>query len=167
MKKISIFLKLLLSLSLIGCLIYYELIDLNLLKDFSFDDYILIILINFFIFFLATLRWHLILKSYAIYNNFLDILKLNLISIFFGNFFVGQYGGDFVRGYYIYKKKKENRINAVLSIIFDRFFGLLGLISIVLILSLVNKFNLFFEILIFFITIGLILIAFFFRYSKK
>ena len=75
MKKISIFLKLLLSLSLIGCLIYYELIDLNLLKDFSFDDYILIILINFFIFFLATLRLHLILKSYAIYNNFLDILN--------------------------------------------------------------------------------------------
>lgn len=157
-RNYKIFIKLLISISLVLSLVYFNLIDLSLILKFDVNTIILILLLNYLVFLLASLRWHYILKIYNIHNNFLYVLKLNLISFFFGNFFIGQYGGDFVRGYYIYKKKSENKINAVLSIFFDRIFGLVSLVFIISFLTLYTHPEFFLEFVYFIIICAIILL---------
>jgi len=162
----KIIFKLLISISLVLFLVYFNLIDLNLFLKFDVNTIILILLLNYLIFFLASLRWHYILKIYNIHNNFLYVLKLNLISFFFGNFFIGQYGGDFIRGYYIYKKKPENKINAILSIFFDRIFGLVSLFFIISFLILFTHLEFFLGLVYFIIICTTILLIVLFLLSR-
>jgi uncharacterized protein (TIRG00374 family) len=101
-----------------------NLIKINFIENFFII--ILIILIISFTYFLGALRWWLILKSFDYKLNFLYILKITYIGSFFNNVLFGSYGGDLVKGYYIYKST-NNSVKPAFTIIIDRLFGLIGL----------------------------------------
>ena len=104
-----------------------ELITIDLSKNF-FIIFLTLLLISS-TYFLGALRWWLILKSFNYKLNLLYILKITYIGAFFNNVLFGSYGGDLVKGYYIYKST-NNLAKPALTIIIDRLFGLIGLIII-------------------------------------
>ena len=104
-----------------------ELITIDLSKNF-FIFFLTLLLISS-TYFLGALRWWLILKSFNYKLNLLYILKITYIGAFFNNVLFGSYGGDLVKGYYIYKFT-NNLAKPALTIIIDRLFGLIGLIII-------------------------------------
>ena len=104
-----------------------ELITIDLGKNF-FIIFLTLLLISS-TYFLGALRWWLILKSFNYKLDLLYILKITYIGAFFNNVLFGSYGGDLVKGYYIYKFT-NNLAKPALTIIIDRLFGLIGLIII-------------------------------------
>ena len=104
-----------------------ELITIDLSKNF-FIIFLTLLLISS-TYFLGALRWWLILKSFNYKLDLLYILKITYIGAFFNNVLFGSYGGDLVKGYYIYKFT-NNLAKPALTIIIDRLFGLIGLIII-------------------------------------
>ena len=114
-------------------------------------------------------RWKIILNSLKFKISFIESFKLIYIGNFFNTIFLGAYGGDIIKGYYISKSVKEKKIIAISSILFDRVFGLLGLI----IISFICYFFLFFEnikinfFLIILIFLILFLIFIYFQIKNK
>jgi len=104
-----------------------ELIAVDLSNNFQ-----IIFLIIFLItstYFLGAFRWWLVLKTFKYNVDLLYILKITYIGAFFNNILFGSYGGDLVKGYYIYKFMNKS-VKPALTIIIDRLFGLIGLIIV-------------------------------------
>ena len=55
------------------------------------------------------------------------VLEITYISCFFNSIFLGGFGGDFLRAYYIYNSSKTNKIKLSFSVLIDRFIGFVGL----------------------------------------
>ena len=104
-----------------------ELIAIDLSNNFQII--FLIILLITSTYFLGAFRWWLVLKTFKYNVNLLYILKITYIGAFFNNILFGSYGGDLVKGYYIYKFMNKS-VKPVLTIIIDRLFGLIGLIIV-------------------------------------
>ncbi len=126
MKKHSFFIiKLLLCLTILFFII--KNIDFTvlakLIKTANLNLLITSTFVLFFCFSLVTFRWLLILKSQAINPKFTDLLKINLIGLFFNNFFLGANGGDLVKMVFINKAIKKDNISAMTSIFLDRIIG--------------------------------------------
>jgi uncharacterized membrane protein YbhN (UPF0104 family) len=74
------------------------------------------------------------------------IFEITYISCFFNSIFLGGFGGDLIRLYYIYKSPKINIFKLSFSIIIDRVIGFIGLFLIILYFSnnfLLGDFNFF------------------------
>jgi uncharacterized protein (TIRG00374 family) len=80
-------------------------------------------------------RWWFLLRATDNYIPLLTILKLQLVGSFFSTWLPGAAGGDAVKGVQIYRLLKNGRSTAILSIVTDRIFAMLGLISIAAIVS--------------------------------
>lgn len=130
----------------VSILIYYlvsnNFIDFKtILVKLKFDLFtFLIILVLFFsTFFLASLRWYLLLRSINFKIDLKKIFEVIYISNFFNTILLGGYGGDIFRVYYISKSSDFNKFKLMTTVLIDRFVGLIGLLSV----------GLFFFILIF------------------
>lgn len=123
---------------LILILAFYHLLnndDLNFNELFNNEllEYYNIFIAVFFLisvtYFIGAFRWWLILKSFNFKVQLYEIVKITYIGAFFNNVLFGAYGGDLVKGYYIYKLSK-NSLKSTLTILFDRCIGFLGLFLI-------------------------------------
>lgn len=86
------------------------------------------------------LRWCLFLKALNVKTTFKEAFKLTLIGLFFNFTMLGGVGGDLVKGYYLFKNKKDKKLQAAASIFLDRFAGFytmltLGLVTLLLYLK--------------------------------
>ena len=88
---------------------------------------------------LQTKKWDYLLKKQGIHEDFLWVLKINLIGIFYSAITPGKIG-SFIRINYLKEKRKIGLANASLSVIFDRFFDLAGL-SLVSLVGLIMIFR--------------------------
>ncbi|TNV16365.1 flippase-like domain-containing protein [Ochrobactrum teleogrylli] len=81
---------------------------------------------------LSGIRWWVLLDMSGHRLNLANVLRLQLMGSFFSTYLPGAAGGDLIRGAYILKvvRKDEGRTSAVLSIVVDRIFALLGLILV-------------------------------------
>ena len=80
-------------------------------------------------YFIGSLRWWLILKSLNYSVKFKEIIQITYIGAFFNNVLFGAYGGDLVKGYYIYKYT-NNSFRSTFTILLDRGIGFIGLFII-------------------------------------
>tara|TARA_B110000037_G_scaffold218624_1_gene281996 strand:+ start:3408 stop:4301 length:894 start_codon:yes stop_codon:yes gene_type:complete len=149
--------------------VFYYLYKNNHIDIESFIELKSNILLNFFLLFLilltllfGALRWFLILRYSKIKIKFIEVFKIIYICGFFNNFMFGNIGGDVLRIYYATNLSKENKVKNGFTILVDRFFGLigllsLGLISFLIILIIAKEYN-----FLIYSIFGIILTMFFF-----
>lgn len=173
MKKKIIFLTKLLFILLVGIYLFNNnFINFKLFSKFNLN-FINLISIFFLIFFsivAATLRWLIILRLMNFNIEIKKILEITYISCFFNSIFLGGFGGDFVRGYYIYKSSKISNLKLTFSVIIDRVIGFIGLFLIILYLSnniLLTNLNIFVNQMLLLTLVTIILIFFVSLFFRK
>lgn len=80
-------------------------------------------------------RWWLLLRATGNNIPLGTIINLQLIGSFFSTWLPGAAGGDAVRGVQVFRLLKNGRSTALLSIVTDRVFAMIGLISIAALVS--------------------------------
>ena len=179
-KKIIFLVKILILIVIMIYLFNNNFINIKLFSKFNinFSNLIFIFSLIFLSIVAAALRWLVILRLMSFNIEFKKIFEITYISCFFNSIFLGGFGGDFVRGYYIYKSSKINNLKLSFSVIVDRIIGFIGLFLIILYLSknfLLSNLNIFINQIILITLAAIILISlilFFFRtklliYYKK
>jgi glycosyltransferase 2 family protein len=78
---------------------------------------------------LQTFRWYLLLKCQNIDTTFYKAFRLTMVGCFFNYCIPGTTGGDVVKAWYV-AKNSDRRAVSVMTVIFDRITGLLGLIVV-------------------------------------
>ncbi len=77
-------------------------------------------------------RWKILLDSKGIILSFKEVFRLTLIGQFFNFAVPGGVGGDVIKGYYIIKKYPQHKINAGMTVLIDRVFGLVAMLLLAL-----------------------------------
>ena len=82
-------------------------------------------------------RWVMLLSVYGVNISIFQAIKLTYLGLFYNNFFPGAIGGDLLKGWYIRKHSSgAKQVEAVMSVVVDRFVGLIGMICVAGIASL-------------------------------
>lgn len=79
---------------------------------------------------ISGLRWWLLLRTTGNNIPLGTIINLQLVGSFFSTWLPGAAGGDAVRGVQVFRLLKNGRSTALLSIVADRIFAMIGLVSI-------------------------------------
>jgi hypothetical protein len=78
----------------------------------------------------AAFRWHVLLKVQGIHLSLPRLSGLFLIGMFYNQFLPGGTGGDIIKSYFLVKETPDKRAGALLAVVFDRFIGLVALVTI-------------------------------------
>ena len=133
-KRLSFFFKCALSAGLLFYLL--RRVDFHLLWE-TFRHvslgFVLLALVTLFLFHAASaLRWRFVGKYLALNQRFSFFWRVYLIGVYFNTFLPGILGGDLVRVFYLVREG-AGKAAASASIIYDRGFGLLAALFLVLI----------------------------------
>jgi uncharacterized protein (TIRG00374 family) len=79
---------------------------------------------------ISGLRWWMLLRATGNNIPLVTVINLQLIGSFFSTWLPGAAGGDAVRGVQVFRLLDNGRSTALLSIVTDRIFAMIGLISI-------------------------------------
>jgi uncharacterized protein (TIRG00374 family) len=77
----------------------------------------------------AAVRWQILLQVQKIHLSFPRISGLFLIGMFYNQFLPGGTGGDIIKSYLLLKET-DKKAGGLLAVVFDRFIGLVALVSI-------------------------------------
>ncbi len=134
-------LRLAISLVLIGLLVRYGAIDFASLKTvFSSSGPVILSLLCIFSAVLITIvRWGLLLRLQGVRLPLTRVGHIMLIGLFFGTFVPGGIGQDVVRAYYAAKEPNCSIGPALVSVIADRVLGTMGLLIAATIMLLANQ----------------------------
>ena len=83
------------------------------------------------------LRWFILLRAREIDTNWPRTFRLYMVGLFFNVCMPGTTGGDVVKGYYAVRHG-DRRADALMTIVFDRLAGLLGLFVFAGLVGLTN-----------------------------
>ena len=87
----------------------------------------------------AWLRWFLLIRLTGLRAPGGRIFSLSMIGIFFNSLIPGGTGGDFIKGYYLYREhENKDKAVALTSIAMDRFVGLYALLCVAMIMTAAN-----------------------------
>lgn len=132
-KRISIILKVLVSLSFIALLLWLMRGNIKqisvLLKSTEIWLFCLGILLYFIVLVFASYRLKKVLTVQGIQLSLGDVIRLNLVGLFFTNFMPTTVGGDIVKAYYMVKLTNK-KLESITSIFVDRVLGLFSFISL-------------------------------------
>ncbi len=78
---------------------------------------------------LLAMRWWILLWAQKIHISFWTAVRLHFLGLFYNNIMPSSVGGDVLRAWYVAKHTKE-KWRAALSVLFDRLWGLFGLVII-------------------------------------
>ena len=78
----------------------------------------------------AAFRWHVLLKVQRIHLSLPRLSGLFLIGMFYNQFLPGGTGGDIIKSYFLLKETSDKKAGALLAVVFDRFIGLVALVTI-------------------------------------
>ncbi len=134
MKKIAgHFLRILISLAAIGCIVFFlrhklhEAIQI-LQHDVSWPVFLLTILLYFIVVLLLSHRLHLIWDSQKISCGYFKVLGISFSGLFFNFFLPSAVGGDLIKIYYA-SRICRSKVKATTSVMMDR---LLGFVIVIL-----------------------------------
>ncbi|MCH2376548.1 MAG: flippase-like domain-containing protein [Planctomycetes bacterium] len=82
--------------------------------------------------FLGAIRWRLFLDAQEIRYSLREAYALTMIGFFFSQVMLGSTGGDMVKAYVVAREQRGRRSAALMTVIFDRVFGLLILLVVAL-----------------------------------
>ena len=85
-------------------------------------------------FLLQTERWRLLLGVQGIHLGWWRTFRVYLIGAFFNLFLLGATGGDIVKIYYAMRETASKKTAALLSVLVDRMVGMIGLVTITVVL---------------------------------
>jgi len=143
MVKVKTLLKIILSVLLVGYLIYSaepKKIG-QVLGQIWQNDRLVYLLLAIGIYIISmiifTLRWQILVRGYGLVISTLNLLKYYLIGLFFNNFLPTSIGGDVVRIYYFIEKSGD-RTAGFTSVLTERLLG----VASTLILTLLSLFAL-------------------------
>lgn len=146
--------------------IFYN-IDFQILFDsinkFNLLSYFLILSIYSLSQIIYSFKWYVILKQKC---SFLVLFRLNFISFFYSTFLPGQIAGDVAKGWKL-SKIHPNKGEIVMSVIFDRITGLIGLIIAGIIGIILSESEYIFNLKIPLIIISVIILIFFIITSRS
>jgi len=128
--KASVFLRILVSLSLIALLFYLRRDSLGQTLEAIRRLRLPVFVLSCAVFVLSTLilalRLKVLLHAQGLLLSHSETMHLTFIGYFFNNFLPTAIGGDVVKGYYAFKKT-GNKVRSFISIFMDRFIGFLSL----------------------------------------
>lgn len=78
---------------------------------------------------LLAMRWWILLLAQEIRISFWTAVRLHFLGLFYNNIMPSSVGGDVLRAWYV-AKHTEEKWRAALSVLFDRLWGLFGLVII-------------------------------------
>ncbi len=128
MRKIIIPVKILISVLLLWFLTHTSKLDFSLLPQLLYSPGLLActMMLYFAVVIVSAWRWYQLNTAQAIQLNFRHTLIPTYLGIAFNNLLPGGIGGDFFRCYFLFKKT-DKRSAVMLSILFDRITGLMGI----------------------------------------
>jgi uncharacterized protein (TIRG00374 family) len=77
---------------------------------------------------LGSVRWQILLRIQGIRLSWVQVGAMVMIGLFFNQFLPGGVGGDAMRLYFLFRLVPRKKVGATLSIVMDRFFGLLSIL---------------------------------------
>ncbi len=77
---------------------------------------------------ISAVRWQLLLRVQGVQLTWRRIYALGFIGVFFNFFIPGGTGGDVVKIFYLLKETPGQKIQALLSVLVDRLFGLVAMV---------------------------------------
>lgn len=131
-------LKLVIAFGLIYFLINKGYLDLSLLDRLNIYSITGVLLLSFLGLVVNNFRWTLLLKSQELMYSFSSTLKLSFIGIFFNFALPSSIGGDVVKAYYLVKSSSQQKSKAVMSVVVDRFLGLISMLVLAVFAMLMN-----------------------------
>lgn len=87
---------------------------------------------------LAVARWRYLVLGQAVEMGWGAALRLSLVGLFFSSLLPGAVSGDIVKAYYSCLRDPEARAGLILSVVLDRFLGLVGIAPLALAATLLN-----------------------------
>ena len=128
-------LKILLFIAIIIALTQFNIIEIPSLSVFSGQTsniFIIVFLISVNII-LGSFKWWLLLKTFKYNISYKICYLLYSIGVFFNTIMPGGFGGDIIKGTYLYKYiQTDYRTQSILTIIVDRIVGMHALFTICL-----------------------------------
>jgi uncharacterized protein (TIRG00374 family) len=124
--------KIALAMIVVWALIEYKLLDVKSLAGLlGSPALVLAAVVALFLGIVASgIRWWVLLRSSGYHQISLGrVLQIQLIGNFFSAFLPGAAGGDAIRGVYLYRLMPSGRSKALFTILADRAFSLIGLLS--------------------------------------
>ena len=110
----------------------------QLLTMVSFKVFALVFFIYLVAHFLFVLRWSKILQALQVNTNLRTLLRFQLVGLFFNLFSPTSVGGDVIKAYYVSKDTGKTG-KAFLSVFFDRYIGLLTIITFATLATLIVR----------------------------
>lgn len=128
--KLSVFLRITVSLTFIGLLLWVFKKDIpeiwGAIKDVRPYDFLLAVFFNITAMVIVSFRLKVILAIQGLRLTVMESVYLTFIGSFFNNFLPTSIGGDIVKAYYA-TKKSERKVESFSAVFFDRFFGFLSI----------------------------------------
>ncbi len=134
--------KIILSLVILWFLAHTSKLDFSLLKELIYSPALLTatIFIYFSVVMTSAWRWYQLNKVQNLPLNFSNTIIPTYLGIAFNNLLPGGVGGDFFRCYFLFKKIPNQKSAVMLSILFDRITGLMG-VFVAACLAIIYHFN--------------------------
>lgn len=142
-KKLFLLLKLFLLIAIFAWILKSVNINetIKVLSRTNFSCFLLAFLLTNFSNIILTLKWQRLAKPLKIKSNFIELLKLNYISIFYSIFVPGQASGELIKGLKLTKKEGEHE-KVWIPILIDKVTNLLMIFLIGFVAILYdNSFN--------------------------
>ncbi len=79
---------------------------------------------------ISLFRWQLLVRAIDLPFTLIDAMRIGFIGFFFNLFAFGVIGGDALRAYYVTRQIPHRVMEAVASVVLDRFIGLLTMFSV-------------------------------------
>ena len=130
-KKWIILLKFILAGFILWLLVKTAQLNLHLLTNITHHSLLFLCFISiiFTIVFITAWRWHLLSEVQNISLGLTKTIKPAYIAGAFNALLPGSVGGDVVRCHYVCKKIPERKSTILLTVFFDRLFGLMGILT--------------------------------------
>ena len=123
-------LKIFISLILIYFLIKYNSLDLSVITKLDFIILIKLFILFIFILIFGSLKWYFILKVQNKNINYKETFEAYYIGYAL-NYYLFGVAGDLIKTFFI-AKKRSNKTGIVLSVLLDRFLGMICMLVIIL-----------------------------------
>ena len=139
MRSKTIFIKIVISLLLIGFLFYKT--DIALLRDIIFNADPFFVASAFVLYFitqvLSTYRWSILLHPDKFNLSYWRLLSFYFVGMFFNNFMPTTVGGDLMRCYYLFKESGKGGAS-VASVFVERYSGLSGMVFLLIVSTVIG-----------------------------
>lgn len=129
--------KIALAVILIWYLLNNDILDISVIGKFTRLENAPFFLLAILAFFVSQIgmaaRMKLLLKGIDYHISFGKSFGLTLMGSFYNFILIGSVGGDFIKGYFLFREKREEKGRSLAIIVLDRVIGLVGLIFVALI----------------------------------